>query len=483
MRRPRVLVVDDERASRLVVVSALEGLDLDVVECESALEALQAVSDPPDAIVLDLMMPGVDGLELCRRLRASDDTRDVPILMLTAHTGRPEKLRALEAGVDDFLAKPLDRLEMRTRITAICRLNRYRRVLEERQRLDSLVSLSPNGVLVVRGASGRVCFANERAKVLFGESIMDATIAAVLGDKAAAAAARMLEHARTGTIGPADAEPWSAKAGAFDCSVAGGVVVWEGEPALQLVVTDITALQRFEKEVHRLERMETTARLSASISHDFATVLQVCLVHLRTLSGPASADASRMAITEMQQAIRRGTQITRDLLGFSRRGVERPGGNCDASAVARDMARLLEALLPRTVSITLRVPDHACPVGVADYQLEQAIVNLATNARDAMAGRGQLTLTVAPSAEAPGWIDVSVRDTGAGMDPRLLARIGEPFVSTKAEGQGTGLGLWSVLRMLQGADGRWDIDTAPGVGTTVQMHLPPASAGFELQAS
>jgi signal transduction histidine kinase len=239
---------------------------------------------------------------------------------------------------------------------------------------------------------------------------------------------------------------------------------------MQLVITDITALRRFEQEVHRLERMETTVRLSASVAHDFATVLQICLVHLRTLSGPAARDASEAAISEMHAAIRRGTQITRDLLSFSRRGIERPGGDCDAAAVATDLSRMLDALLPRTITLALTVPEVPCRVGIADYQLEQALVNLATNARDA------LTMTVAPSAETAEWVEVTVCDTGAGIEPRVLARLGEPFVSTKAEGQGTGLGLWSVMRMVEGAGGRCVFESAPGQGTTVRLHLPPPPA-------
>jgi two-component system cell cycle sensor histidine kinase/response regulator CckA len=476
MRRARVLIVDDERASRAVIASALDGLELDVVECASAEEALAAVTDAPDAIVLDLMMPGIDGIELCRMLRGAVATRDVPILMLTAHTGREQKLSALEAGVDDFLAKPLDRLELRTRIAAICRLNRYRRVLEERQRLDSLVSLSPNGVLVVDGMSGCVRFANDRAGEMFGAPLEGRTLGEVLGDQATDTVSRFFAQARSRTDLIPQMEPWTLNHGAYECTVAGGIVDWMGEPAMQLVITDITALRRFEQEVHRLERMETTVRLSASVAHDFATVLQICLVHLRTLSGPAARDASEAAISEMHAAIRRGTQITRDLLSFSRRGIERPGGDCDAAAVATDLSRMLDALLPRTITLALTVPEVPCRVGIADYQLEQALVNLATNARDAMEGKGALTMTVAPSAETAEWVEVTVCDTGAGIEPRVLARLGEPFVSTKAEGQGTGLGLWSVMRMVEGAGGRCVFESAPGQGTTVRLHLPPPPA-------
>ncbi len=479
MRRPRVIIVDDEKASRAVVQSALAGLDIDLVECASADEALAAVADPPDVMVVDLMMPGMDGLELTERLRLAGATRDVPVLMLTAHTGRQEKLRALEAGVDDFLSKPVDRLELRTRVSAICRFNRVRRVLEERQRLDSLVSLSPNGVLVVDGASGQIRFANARAEELLGAPLVDRTLPDVLGDGPARdAAGVLLAQIRDGVPMVTDAASWALASGARVCDVVAGRVEWIGEPALQLVLTDVTALRKFAREVHNHERLETTARMAASVAHDFATVLQVCIVHLRTLSGPAPMDVAQLAIVEMRNAIRRGSQLTRDLLGFTRRGTELPGGNCDATVVATDTARLLPSLVPLTITVELSVPSVPCLVGIADYQLEQALVNLATNARDAMPAGGVLAISVAPRASGDGWVEITVRDSGTGMDPRVRDRLGEPFVSTKAEGQGTGLGLWSVRRMLDGAHGSWDIDTEPGRGTTVRLLLPPAAEGY-----
>lgn len=485
MKKPRILIVDDEEASRLVASSALTGLDVEVVTCASAAEALAALATPADAVVLDLMMPGVDGMELCRVLRSREETRDVPVLMLTAYSGRQEKLLALDAGVDDFLAKPVDRLELRTRIAAICRFNRYRRVLEDRQRLDSLVSLSPNGVLVVDASTDRICFANERAESQLGAPLVGRPLAEVLDETARHTVSDLFFAARGGPFrgeGAGAGESRLVTHEGREFSVTAGTITWMGEPALQLVFTEISALRRFEREVHRLERLDTTARLSASVAHDFATVLQVCTVHLQTLSGPAPVDESQLAISEMRHALRRGSQMTRDLLGFSRRGQEAPAGNCDATAVVAEVARLLDALVPLTVKVELSLPNAPCPVNVADYQLEQAVVNLATNARDAMPAGGVLSISVSLSARGDGWVEVTVRDTGCGMDPRVRSRLGEPFVSTKPEGQGTGLGFWSVRRMVEGANGTWSCESEPGMGTAVHLQLPPAVEGYIVQA-
>ena len=176
----------------------------------------------------------------------------------------------------------------------------------------------------------------------------------------------------------------------------------------------------------------------------------------------------------MHQALRRGTRLTRDLLAFTRRSaVERPGGVCNGGAVCRDTVQMLTTMLPSSIRLTIDVPDTPFAVGIADYQLEQAIVNLATNARDAMNGMGTISVSVTHAQDRPGWVCVTVSDTGCGLDARGVARMGEPFETTKAEGQGAGLGLWSIRRMLDGAGGSWRVDSTLGRGTTVVMTLPP----------
>ncbi|MDQ2692614.1 MAG: response regulator [Chloroflexota bacterium] len=134
-----VLIVDDEPTARETVVSMLEGEGYDLQLARDGTEALQILEQlQPDVILLDIMLPGMDGFEICRRIRATPRLAEVPILMLTALDDRDSLLRALESGADDFLSKPVDRRELIARVRTITRLNRYRMLMEQRENIRQM---------------------------------------------------------------------------------------------------------------------------------------------------------------------------------------------------------------------------------------------------------------------------------------------------------------------------------------------------------
>lgn len=134
-----VLIVDDDRTARETVVSMLEGEDYDLQLAKDGMEALQILEElQPDVVLLDIMLPGMDGFEVCRRIRATPQLAEVPILMLTALDDRDSLIRALESGADDFLSKPVDRRELIARVRTITRLNRYRTLMEQRENIRQM---------------------------------------------------------------------------------------------------------------------------------------------------------------------------------------------------------------------------------------------------------------------------------------------------------------------------------------------------------
>jgi len=134
--RGRILIVDDEPAGREVLGSLLSVEPYDLTFANDGHEALAAIAQtPPDLMLLDVMMPGLDGLEVCRRVRADTPLRELPVILVTALDDRASRLRGLEAGADDFISKPFDRLELRARVRTVVRLNRYRSLLDERARV------------------------------------------------------------------------------------------------------------------------------------------------------------------------------------------------------------------------------------------------------------------------------------------------------------------------------------------------------------
>src|SRR6266542_4080748 len=145
-----ILIVDDEASGQATLEGLLLSQGYQLVFASSGGEALaKAAERPPDLILLDVMMPGMDGFEVCRRLRAEPILAEVPIVLVTALDDRASRLRGIEAGADDFITKPFDRTELRARVRTITRLNRYRALLQERARFERVVERAPVGILIV----------------------------------------------------------------------------------------------------------------------------------------------------------------------------------------------------------------------------------------------------------------------------------------------------------------------------------------------
>lgn len=265
MASSTVLIVDDTPAIHVMLSALLRDDPYQLEHAYSGEEALtRALALAPDLILLDIMMPDIDGFEVCRRLRSAPEVADVPIIMVTALTDRASRLRGLAAGADDFVSKPFDQAELRVRIRTITRLDRYRRLLEERARFDRLVELAPDGVLIVDG-DGVVRLANSAIVRLLGFD----DDAAVLGMRFSDfVAPNAREHwggffSRVGqATGGGDIDEsilQRADGGHFPVEITAGAFEWDGSRVVQMLVRDITlrklaadALQRRNLELRRL---------------------------------------------------------------------------------------------------------------------------------------------------------------------------------------------------------------------------------------
>jgi two-component system cell cycle response regulator len=165
---PTILIVDDEPLGRETLSALLQPQGYRLEFAATGPEALeQALVHLPDLVLLDVMMPGMDGFEVCRRLRASPQLREVPVILLTALDDRISRLQGIEAGADDFITKPFDRVELRARVRTITRLNRYQRLLHERARFEWVVEQADHGYLIISDA-GAIRYANRQARLYLG---------------------------------------------------------------------------------------------------------------------------------------------------------------------------------------------------------------------------------------------------------------------------------------------------------------------------
>jgi PAS domain S-box-containing protein len=275
--------------------------------------------------------------------------------------------------------------------------------------------------------------------------------------------------------------------------VSSNVLVVDGEPMVQSVVRDVTAPRladaeraRLEAELRGAQKMEAVGRLAGGVAHDFNNLLTVVTtnVALALLDTPAG-DPRRALLAEIDEAAQRAASLTRQLLAFGRRQILNPRPVALAGLV-RDMQRMLSRVLGEDVELALDL-DPALPAVLADpAQVEQVLVNLVVNARDAMPRGGRITVSTRveevgagghPGALAPGrYAVLAVQDTGAGMDAETLGHVFEPFFTTKAEGRGTGLGLSTVYGIARQHGGTVDVASRPGGGSTFRVWLPVAGA-------
>lgn len=266
------------------------------------------------------------------------------------------------------------------------------------------------------------------------------------------------------------------------------VRVYPTRAGLAIYTTDVTERRTLEAKLRHAQKMEAVGRLAGGLAHDVRNVLNVVTGNARFLLDDLDdGDPCRAFADEILRSAERGSKLAGRLLVFSRKEERRPG-RLRLNAAIRDAVGMLRAAVGKAVELRLGL-DPADPAVEADPgDLDQALLNLAVNAKDAMPDGGTLTLTTATATIreagsrrfagdiAPGdYVLLSVEDTGRGMDEPTRERIFDPFFTTKAEGQGTGLGLSAVYGIVQRFGGAIDVESRVGEGTRFRIWVPVAS--------
>lgn len=233
---------------------------------------------------------------------------------------------------------------------------------------------------------------------------------------------------------------------------------------------DITERKRLEEQLRQAQKMEAIGRLAGGVAHDFNNLLQAILSLGQVLVARSQHPELRGTAAELEAHVRRGADLTRQLLLFSRREMARRLP-LDLNGVVRDGMGLLRRVIPETILVAVDLADEVLTVEADRGQLQQVLTNLVLNARDAMPGHGALTVTTGRDGDTV-WLEV--RDTGIGMDEATRERIFEPFFSTKGHELGTGLGLAVVHGIVQYHGGRIEVDSASGCGSRFRVTLPGA---------
>ncbi|MES1178597.1 MAG: ATP-binding protein [Myxococcales bacterium] len=357
---------------------------------------------------------------------------------------------------------------------------------EQAERFEALIQHSGE-FIAMASLDGRVLFINEAGKKLVGlDPNVDLSLlalpsfhtdsgmerAAIIREKGRWQGPGQLRHAVTGEL--------------IDTQVSSFLVRDEhGHPfAFATVQHDMREVKSLEAHVRQTQRLESLGRLAGGIAHDFNNILSVILSYSSILLSelPAGTAASEDA-QEIHTAGERAARLTRQLLAFSRRQVLEPR-IVDLNEVVVGMEKMTRRLLGEDVVLKVTLAPELGHVLVDVGQVEQVILNLASNARDAMPNGGVLTITTANvlaavkvgAEEQRPAVMLSVSDTGAGMDEATRQRAFEPFFTTKAKGKGTGLGLATVFGVVEQSGGRIAVTSEPGRGATFVVYLPRCDA-------
>jgi PAS domain S-box-containing protein len=498
----RILVADDNADMREYLTRLLEPhWEIEVVgDGQAALAS--ALACPPDLVLSDVMMPRMDGVALLRALRADSRTESVPVLLLSARVGEEAVLEGLETGADDYLVKPFSAREVLTRIRAHLGMARVRRAAAEtakelaetraillRASETRLRRLAEAGIFgtTVADDSGRIVEANDAFLEMVGYSRNDLEAGHVDWHKmmppewlhVEVAIREQLET--NGFARPCETE--CLRKDGTRVPVLVGVARLDGSEHIAITL-DLSERKRLEDQFRQSQKMEAVGRLAGGVAHDFNNMLSVILSYADLiLSDLRTEDPLRADLQEIKTAGQRAADLTRQLLAFSRQQVLQPK-ILVLNQVLAGMEKMLHRLLGADVALTLLPASALGNVKADPGQVEQIVMNLAVNARDAMPTGGKLTIETANvvldagyarehHGVAPGrYVMFAVSDTGMGMDKATRARIFEPFFTTKEVGKGTGLGLSTVFGIVQQSGGHVWVYSEPGKGTTFKVYFP-----------
>jgi two-component system cell cycle sensor histidine kinase/response regulator CckA len=258
----------------------------------------------------------------------------------------------------------------------------------------------------------------------------------------------------------------------------------QGRPLLMLsLLRDVTAQRRLEEQLRQSQKMEAIGQLAGGVAHDFNNILTVIHGHASLLGMTDLDDTGARSANQIVQAAERAAGLTRQLLTFSRRQLIQPK-RLDMNKIVGNMTDMLGRILGEDVALQLNYSQSPAMVEADAGMMEQVLLNLAVNARDAMPRGGQLSVRIAvmevneghvqnhPEARTGRFVSVSNTDTGCGIADENISRIFEPFFTTKEIGKGTGLGLATVYGIVKQHQGWVEVESAVGKGTTFRIFIP-----------
>ncbi len=382
---------------------------------------------------------------------------------------------------------------------AISNARLYEEARGARDFLRSIAEHSPAGI-VTTDVRGRITYWSPRSEELLGyrsDEVLGRPVAELQRGGREAARALMRRLRVEGRIREHEAEILARDGRWVECRFSLALLRDSAgsEIGTLAILEDTSERKRLEAQLRQAQKMEAVGRLAGGIAHDFNNLLAVIMGHSDLIrSVLKKGDALAHDVEQIRRASERAATLTRQLLAFSRRQFLQPQV-IDVNTLVGNLATMLRRLIGEDVQLELRLDAEAGRVSADPGQIEQVVMNLAVNARDAMPQGGRLVLETAPAsldqafvAAHPGsttgaHVRLSIHDTGCGMSPEVMSHLFEPFFTTKEPGRGTGLGLSTVYGIVKQHRGYIDVTSEPGRGSSFEVYLPRVEARPTLERS
>jgi PAS domain S-box-containing protein len=510
-KKGNLLLIDDDPAVLQVLgaILAKEGYGLtSVTQGRMGLKA--ARDELPDLVLLDIGLSDLDGIEVCRRLKADKRTSAIPVVFISGLKAVEDKIRGFEAGGVDYIAKPFGVQEVLARVAAHLTISRSRKQIEaqnvrleqeirdrkmaemERQRLIAAIEHAAEGIFLA-GPDRVITYANRSLCAETGyskEEIVGRPMDSLAGEGNERSFYTGVRNAMKAGV------TWSGrystrKKDGTSYQVEGSVVPIKDDSGLVTnyvcVTRDITEQLRLQEELQQAQKMEAMGTLAGGIAHDFNNILGAILGNAELAMEDVPIDSPTYSnLQGVVKAGMRGRDLVRQILAFTKktRTEKRP---VSLAPLIRETHALLRASIPATVEVALAVDAAWDTVEADPVQIQQVLLNLVTNAVDALTdqvGRVEIRLSnvtfnpgdaVPDKGVRPGdYVVLTVADTGCGMTEEVKRRIFEPFFSTKKPGRGTGMGLAVVYGIVKDLGGAIAVLSTSGAGSIFAVYFPRA---------
>jgi two-component system cell cycle sensor histidine kinase/response regulator CckA len=481
-----VLYVDDDEINRNTFALTFREAGFEVKEAATGGEALRLAEEKPDVVILDVNLPDINGVEVCRQIKMHPATRAIPVMHMSAvYVSTEDKTHALEEGADAYVTKPVEPRELVAQVKALLRIHQAEERAEAAAQQWQATFAAINDGVCLLDCDGRVLRCNPAAERILQrpaaeilEHNCDELIPVTPESDERSVFRRMLQTRRREVAELAVGDRWLQTVADPMLSEAGG---WSGAV---LILSDITDRKHLEERLSQSQKMEAVGRLAGGVAHDFNNLLTAVTGNVSLLlAGKPEQDPDRESLLAIDRAAWRAAELTTQLLRFSRRSAPRLQPTDLRACLAE-----LDALLSRTIDPRITLEVRSAPdlwvVQADSGQIMQVLLNLCLNARDAMPEGGHLLLEAANAVvddeqarqdvqARPGkFVRLRVRDTGHGILPEVLPHVFEPFFTTKGLGQGTGLGLATVFGVVGQHEGWVECSSVVNQGTCFTVYLP-----------